>query len=732
MENKSQQRRMSDRPLYILMLSLHGFIRGHDMELGRDADTGGQVKYAIELVRALGRHPAVEHIDLLTRLIDDPNVSPDYALPEENLGPHAKLIRLPFGPKRYLRKETLWNYLDQMVDVTLHFLRKQGKLPDLIHSHYADAGYVGLQLSQLLGIPLVHTGHSLGRCKRQRLLDSGRRKKTIDAQFNFSQRINAEEATLEHLSLLITSTRQESEEQYGLYENYHAGHTVVIPPGTDTSRFSPPGRKPIGEPIHFMIDRFLHQPDKPAILTVCRPDLRKNLHTLLAAYGSDPELQQLANLVIVAGNRENIRDMEEEQRKVLTDILLDIDYYDLYGKVALPKQHAAGDVPFIYRLAARRRGIFINPALTEPFGLTLIEAAASGLPIVATHDGGPNDIVKNCRNGLLVDPLDPSAIAAALKQALTDREQWRKWARNGLNGVKRHYSWQGHVNQYVKAIQRMLHRERKSRRRGLALTMPTAQSPLPQIEHVLISDIDNTLVGDREALDELLSWLHRHARHIAFGLATGRTLESTLKVLREWRIPIPNVLITAVGSEIYYGPGPGLYADTGWAKHIRYRWRRDALAEALRGVPGLKLQPRPNQREFKLSYNVNAAQLPPLEELQRHLHQHDLHAQLVYSHEAFLDVLPVRASKGHAIRYLSYKWGLSLNQFLVAGDSGNDTEMLLGDTLGVVVSNHSPELEILRGREKVYFAQRSHARGILDGIFHYNFASVPPDTEEDA
>ncbi|HCA26770.1 MAG TPA: HAD family hydrolase, partial [Betaproteobacteria bacterium] len=101
-------------------------------------------------------------------------------------------------------------------------------------------------------------------------------------------------------------------------------------------------------------------------------------------------------------------------------------------------------------------------------------------------------------------------------------------------------------------------------------------------------------------------------------------------------------------------------------------------------------------------------------------------------HEAFLDVLPVRASKGHAIRYLSYKWSLSLSQFLVAGDSGNDTEMLLGDTLGVVVSNHSPELETLRGREKIYFAQRSHARGILDGIFHYGFASVPPTTEEDA
>ncbi len=59
-------------------------------------------------------------------------------------------------------------------------------------------------------------------------------------------------------------------------------------------------------------------------------------------------------------------------------------------------------------------GVFVNPALTEPFGLTLLEAAATGLPLVATENGGPVDIIGNCGNGLLVDPLDRQAIAAAL------------------------------------------------------------------------------------------------------------------------------------------------------------------------------------------------------------------------------------------------------------------------------------------------------------------------------
>ena len=91
---------------------------------------------------------------------------------------------------------------------------------------------------------------------------------------------------------------------------------------------------------------------------------------------------------------------------VLTEIFLLMDKYDLYGKIAIPKKHDfEHEVPGLYRIAAEKKGIFVNSALTEPFGLTLIEAAASGLPIVATEDGGPQDIIANCKNGELVDPL---------------------------------------------------------------------------------------------------------------------------------------------------------------------------------------------------------------------------------------------------------------------------------------------------------------------------------------
>ncbi len=107
----------SEQGLYVFMLSLHGLIRGRDPELGRDADTGGQVVYVLELARALAERPEVDRVELLTRRIEDPAVGPDYAVEVEPLAPKVSLVRLPFGPPRYVRKELLWNHLDLLVDL---------------------------------------------------------------------------------------------------------------------------------------------------------------------------------------------------------------------------------------------------------------------------------------------------------------------------------------------------------------------------------------------------------------------------------------------------------------------------------------------------------------------------------------------------------------------------------------------------------------------------------------
>jgi sucrose-phosphate synthase len=668
----------------------------------------------VELARALAEHPDVCRVDLLTRQIHDPKVSSDYAAPLEQIAPKAQIVRLSCGPRRYLRKEVLWPHLDSMADQALQHIRSVGRIPDIIHSHYADAGYVGTRLASLLGIPLIHTGHSLGREKRRRLLDQGLPAHLIETQYSMTRRIEAEESAMDVASLVIASTRQEVDRQYSQYANYQPKNMQVIPPGTDLSRFHPPRGPASAAPIRQELQRFLRDPRKPMVLAVSRADERKNIPTLLRAYGENSQLQQLANLVLVAGNRGDITMMDKGPRALLTELLLLIDKYDLYGRIAYPKAHHPNDIPELYRLAARSRGIFVNPALTEPFGLTLIEAAASGLPMVATEDGGPQDIVTHCKNGLLIDPLDADAMGSAVLDALSDSKRWRTWAANGIKGAHRHYSWSSHVSRYMRAIRRLLGQHAHAR-----LIRPT-RSRLPTIERLVICDIDNTLLGDDEALAELVSHIEGDAA-LGFGVATGRHLNSALKVLQENGVPAPDILITSVGTEIHYGRK--LRPDTGWQRHIDYRWERERLRQLLEGIPGLRLQPREHQHSHKLSYYIDPDKAPPIRELTRHLRNHNLSANLIYSHQAYLDLLPIRASKGQAVRYLGAKWGIAPQRMLVAGDSGNDTEMLRGDTLGVVVGNYSPELRHLRGEPQIYFAAGHYARGVLEGLEHYVFLS---------
>jgi sucrose-phosphate synthase, putative, glycosyltransferase domain len=436
----------SHNGLYIALISVHGLIRGQNMELGRDSDTGGQVKYVVELARALARQPGVAAVDLFTRLIASHDVDSDYSQEIEPLGGKARIVRIVAGPpEEYIPKEQLWDHLDSFVDNMLAFFREGDRTPDLIHSHYADAGYVGSRLSNFLNVPLVHTGHSLGRVKRTRLLANGLSSQEIDQRYNMLRRIEAEELTLASADLIITSTRQEVEEQYELYDCYQPDRMRVIPPGTDLTLFYPPRGDEWETAIAQDICRFLREPKKPLILALSRPDARKNIGALVEAYGHSSRLQELANLLIVAGSRNSIKDMDAGAQEVLIELFLAFDDYDLYGRVAYPKRHKADEVPYIYRLAALSGGVFVNPALTEPFGLTLIEAAASGLPIVATEDGGPRDIIGNCNNGVLIDPLDSDTIVAALLSLLENPEKRQLAIENGLRGVREHYSWEAHA-----------------------------------------------------------------------------------------------------------------------------------------------------------------------------------------------------------------------------------------------------------------------------------------------
>lgn len=507
-----------EKKLYIVLLSLHGLVRGENMELGRDSDTGGQVKYVVELARALARMPGVYRVDLFTRQISSPDVDWSYGEPTEMLtvgvedddgneigeSSGAYIVRIPFGPRdKYLHKELLWPHIQEFVDGALaHVLNMSKALgeqigqgqpiwPYVVHGHYADAGDSAALLSGALNVPMVLTGHSLGRNKLEQLLKQGRQsKEDINSTYKIMRRIEAEELSLDAAELVITSTRQEVEEQWGLYDGFdvklervlrararrgvnchgrHMPRMAVIPPGMDFSSVvdqedadadgeipalssTTDGSSPKDVPaIWTEVMRFLTNPHKPMILALSRPDAKKNITTLLKAFGECRPLRELANLTLIMGNRDDIDDMSSGNSNVLVTVLKMIDKYDLYGQVAYPKHHKQNDVPDIYRLAGKTKGVFINPALVEPFGLTLIEAAAHGLPMVATKNGGPVDIHRALNNGLLVDPHDHEAIASALLKLVSEKNLWSECRKNGWKNIHL-FSWPEHCRNYLTRV----------------------------------------------------------------------------------------------------------------------------------------------------------------------------------------------------------------------------------------------------------------------------------------
>ncbi len=724
---------MKKHGIYLQLISIHGLIRGHSLELGRDADTGGQTKYVLELAKAMASQDGVAQVDLVTRLIRDKNISSDYSKPIEEIADGARIVRIQCGGRKYLRKELLWPHLEEFIDKTIKFITSQDRPPDIFHGHYADAGYVAMQLAAAFDTPFFFTGHSMGSNKLAKLLADGMKESEIDRLYKISTRIDTEENIIKAADMIITSTQQEIDQQYGLYDSGATGKYTVIPPGIELDAFYPyydsqldidllsEEAKQTQITLSNELHRFWPNPEKPFILAVCRPDHRKNITGLIEAYGMDKELQAIANLAIFAGIRQDINAMGDNERSVLTDMLLQMDRYDLYGKLAIPKKHDfATEIPTLYRMCAQSHGVFINPALVEPFGLTLIEASSCGLPIVATNEGGPVDIIKNCESGLLIDVGQPEAISGALKEILIDQSLWDTFSNNGINGVRKHYSWITHcmntMEQYYRFLPNHLAETSTTSSYQQDPLRPSFGKRLTSLRKMMITDIDNTLIGDENSLYQLLALLDEHRSTLAWGVATGRSLELTLDAMTEYNIPMPDILICSVGTEMYYGPD--LRMDKGWQKHISHKWQPELIKETLEQFDFLVFQEAEGQRSHKISYYLENKD-NRLQHIQDALNQRKLFCQVIYSHNQFLDILPTRASKGKAVDYLRYKYDFLPRNIMVAGDSGNDADMLQGKTRGLIVGNHSEELEYLKDEPRVYFSQEEYAAGIIEGLYHY-------------
>ena len=285
---------------------------------------------------------------------------------------------------------------------------------------------------------------------------------------------------------IITSTLQEiigTEDTMGQYESYQffsmpqlyqvinginlfAPKFNVIPPGVDEELYFPyferekrlQNKRKQWEQRLFTdesddIFGKLDNPDKPSIFTMARFDKIKNITGLIHAFGMSKKLQQAFNLVFAAGTIHVEKSGDIEERNEITKAYDLIERFNLHGKVRWLPSINKLDTGEVYRIIADRKGIFVQPALFEAFGLTIIEAMATGLPTFAPKFGGPLEIIEYGKSGFLMNTSKPELITASLEE-FTDNYQkngdfWKSISENGIERVQKHFNWKSYSQRLI-------------------------------------------------------------------------------------------------------------------------------------------------------------------------------------------------------------------------------------------------------------------------------------------
>ncbi|MGM0419689.1 MAG: glycosyltransferase [Bacillota bacterium] len=436
-------------------------------------DFGGQLVYVKELALAIVKKFDLK-VDILTRKIDDPNW-PEFSskvasYPGED---RVKIIRLPFGGSEFLNKEKLWPHLYDYVQAIKKYYHDLGEFPEIITTHYGDGGLSGAMFEAETSIPFTFTAHSLGAQKMDKLNVNHNNLSEMLGKYKFHFRIAAERISMNNSATNFVSTSQEKESQYS-HPAYRGAAPLddslgftVVPPGVNTDIFyreSGPEDKEIRAKIDDMLKRDIEPPrrDKPAVIAASRLDPKKNHLGLVKAFAGNQNLQNKVNLVITLRGIDNpFEDYSKAsgyEKEILDEIMQIVQENNLKGKVSMFSLSSQKELASTYRVLAEKKSVFALTAFYEPFGLAPIEAMASGLPVVATENGGPKEIMRDDGEdfGILIDPADPQDIAQGILELYRTAGLWKKYHQAGLKRVKAKYTWGKTAEGYYRKLEDIL------------------------------------------------------------------------------------------------------------------------------------------------------------------------------------------------------------------------------------------------------------------------------------
>ncbi|KAK6944914.1 Sucrose synthase [Dillenia turbinata] len=476
----------------VVILTPHGYF-AQDNVLGYP-DTGGQVVYILDQVRALETEMLhrikqqglniVPKILIVTRLLPDAVGTTCCQRLEKVYGTeHSQIIRIPFRTekgivRRWISRFEVWPYLERYTeDVATEIAGELKAKPDFIIGNYSDGNIVASLLAHKLGVTQCTIAHALEKTKYP---NSDIYWKSLDEKYHFSCQFTADLIAMNHTDFIITSTFQEiagSKDSVGQYEShtaftlpglYRVVHGIdvfdpkfnIVSPGADMSIYFPYTEKEkrlttfhpeIEELLFSDVENKEHlcvlkDRNKPIIFSMARLDKVKNMTGLVEWYGKNPKLRELANLVVVAGDRRKESKDKEEQEEMKRMYGL-IETYKLNGQFRwISSQMNRVRNGELYRYIADTKGVFVQPAFYEAFGLTVVESMTCGLPTFATLHGGPAEIIVHGKSGFHIDPYHGDQAAELLvdffEKCKKDPTQWDKISQGGLQRIYEKYTWQ--------------------------------------------------------------------------------------------------------------------------------------------------------------------------------------------------------------------------------------------------------------------------------------------------
>jgi sucrose synthase len=405
---------------------------------------------------------------------------------------NARILRVPFHAKngevvpQWISRFEIWPYLERFsFEAELEILAELGGRPDLLIGNYSDGNLVAALISQRLKVTQCNIAHALEKTK---YLYSDLYWRANDKQYHFSAQFTADLIAMNAADFIITSTYQEiagTAEGIGQYEAHMAftmpglyrvvnGMDVfdpkfnIVSPGADAEVYFPASASErrlthLHDEINDMIFGSYMAPDirgvlqvadKPLLFSMARMDRIKNLNGLVEWYGANLQLRDQTNLLIVSGHVDPGLSGDAEERTEIQRMHRLMDEYQLDGQVRWLGRHLdkslAGE---LYRVVADHRGAFVQPALFEAFGLTVIEAMSSGLPTFATLFGGPMEIIEDGVSGFHVDPNEGERAAQQLLEFFQccsdDPEEWERISQGGLRRVEARYTWKRYAEQLM-------------------------------------------------------------------------------------------------------------------------------------------------------------------------------------------------------------------------------------------------------------------------------------------